>query len=288
MSDHPTDLSEKEARDYVNDVVRRSGSSFIAAMRILRPPEKRTAMFGIYAFCREVDDIADEPGEESAKRAALAGWRKEIDQLFKGIPTHPIAMALVRPVADYGLEKRDFLDLIEGMDMDASDTLRIADMEQLNLYCDRVACAVGRLCCRIFGAEEESGDLLAHNLGMALQLTNILRDLDEDAELDRLYLPSELLDRYGITETDPKAVLAHPNMEKVCRHLAQIAGKSFEDAEVILGVCDRYTMRPAFIMMEIYRLIFKRLCDRGWAGDRVPVKVSNLQKFWIAFRHGIF
>lgn len=287
MKDHPSDLSDKEALDYVNDVVRRSGSSFIAALRVLKPA-KRKAMFAVYAFCREVDDVADEPGEEAAKRAALVQWRQEIDRLFNGVPAHPIAMALVRPVADYGLKKQDFLDLIDGMEMDASDALRIENMEQLDLYCDRVAGAVGRLSYRIFGADEETGDLLAHNLGMALQLTNILRDLDEDAELGRLYLPADLLSQHGITETEPKSVLAHPDLEKVCRRLAEIAGKGFEDAEVILGVCDRYTMRPAIIMMEVYRRLYKRLCVRGWSGDRAPVIVSNLEKFWVAFRHGLF
>ncbi|MGF1641095.1 MAG: presqualene diphosphate synthase HpnD [Rhodospirillales bacterium] len=273
--------------EHVQAVVRRSGTSFYWAMRLL-PEEKRRAMFAVYAFCREVDDIADDPGEVSAKLTALGRWRDEIDRLYAGVPRHPIARALLRPVARFVLDPADFRALIDGMAMDAADRLRIADMEELALYCDRVACAVGRLSNRIFGVEGSADRLLAAALGQALQLTNILRDLDEDARRDRLSLPLDMLRAHGVAVVGaPSRVLEQPATADVCARLAEIARDRFAEAAAVLATCDRRAVRPAVIMMEVYRRTLRRLMSRGWRHPAEPVSVSSAEKLWVAVRHGL-
>ena len=150
-------------------------------MRLL-PPEKRAAMYAVYAFCRDVDDIADEPGELADKKTALTAWRGWIEDLYQGrTPGHPVARALRQPIAEFDLKQADFLAVIEGMELDAKPDIRIADRDALIDYCDKVACAVGRLSVRVFGMAEEDGLALARAEGLALQLTNILRDVAESS-----------------------------------------------------------------------------------------------------------
>ncbi len=163
---------------------RASGSSFYTGMRILPRPQ-REAMFEIYAFCRAVDDIADDPGPREPRLAALAKWRSDIDAVYAGAPSPPLA-GLARAVREFDLQREDFLAIIDGMEMDVVTDIRAPDRATLDVYCDRVACAVGRLSVRVFGMAREAGLTLAHHLGRALQLTNILRDLDEDAAMGRL------------------------------------------------------------------------------------------------------
>src|SRR5271163_1877641 len=177
-------------------------------MRIL-PRAGREAMFEIYSFCRAVDDIADDPGPRPARSAQLQQWRADIDALYAGAPPPQLA-GLAEAVKKFDLKREDFLAVIDGMAMDVAADIRAPDRLTLEVYCDRVACAVGRLSVRVFGMEREAGLALAHHLGMALQLTNILRDLDEDAALGRLYLPREALQAQGIATTEPHGVLAQP------------------------------------------------------------------------------
>lgn len=274
------------AREYVERVVRASGTSFYWAMRFL-PPEKREAMFAVYAMCREVDDIADDPGQVGAKRVLLSDWRQRIDDLYAGRIRCPVTAALAGPVGRFGLRKEDFLAIIDGMDMDAADCLRIADADELTLYCDRVACAVGRLSVRIFGLPQPTGDALASALGHALQLTNILRDLKEDSRRDRLYLPSDLLQRHGIAgDADAETLLRHAAIPHVCEHLATIAARRFQEAASLAASCDRRLVRPAVVMMEVYRRTFRRLAVRGWARWGEPVRVPRAEKLWVALRYG--
>jgi len=256
-------------------------------MRTLPAPQ-REAMFAIYAFCREIDDIADDPLPTDRKIAALAEWREEVGRLYQGKPGNPITRALVRPVAAYGLEKDDFLALIDGMEMDAKEDLRGPSMETLVLYCERVAGAVGRLSVRVFGAHGKHSDPLAWALGQALQLTNILRDLQEDADRGRLYLPSELLDKYGIETRDPAAVLAHPGLGGVCDELARVARQRFREATEATRHFNRRNMRPAIVMMQVYRGILDKLVARGWQRVNEPVRISKLRKLFIALRYGLF
>src|SRR5438477_8736239 len=178
-------------------------SSFYSAMMIL-PRAQRDAMFTIYGFCRKVDDIADSNEPRDERRRALEQWRADVKALYDGSRSPKLADYLPA-IRRFGLRRDDFLAIIDGMEMDANEDIRAPDLAKLDLYCDRVASAVGRLSVKVFGLNEVDGIALAHHLGRALQLTNILRDLDEDAGIGRLYLPKEMLARPGITTTEPHA-----------------------------------------------------------------------------------
>jgi squalene synthase HpnD len=263
-------VDDAAAREHARTVTQASGTSFFWAMRLL-PAVKRDAMFAVYAFCREVDDVADDPGDPADKLNRLRVWREEIERLFHGEPREPVTCALAAPVDAFGLRKETFMAVIEGMEQDAAGSLRIADMAALEAYCDRVACAVGRLSNRVFGVDEAAGEPVAVALGQALQLTNILRDLREDAALDRLYLPGDLLRAHGIPEGTAAEVLRHPALPAVCDEIARHTRRRYAEAEAALAACDRRTMRPAIMMMQVYRRIFEKLCRRGWRRLDRPV-----------------
>jgi phytoene synthase len=184
------------------------------------------------------------------------------------------------------LRKQDFLAVIDGMQMDAETNIVAPELATLDLYCDRVASAVGHLSVRAFGATEPEADDVAHHLGRALQLTNILRDLAEDGERGRLYLPKELLEQHGIAYADPKAVLAHPKLKKVCRDVAILALDHYSKARRAMDRCAKGPMRPAAIMGAVYRAILKRLIKADWRRLNEPVKLPKWQKLWLAFRYG--
>ncbi|WP_316978714.1 presqualene diphosphate synthase HpnD [Shumkonia mesophila] len=284
---NPTAPAAADPAAFVDNAVTNSGSSFLTAMRFL-PPDKRQAMYALYAYCREVDDIADESGTPEEKRQRLAEWRVEIERMFNGAPGMPISCVLSDAVARFDLQKADLLALIDGMEMDAARTVRIADEAELALYCDRVACSVGRLSNRIFGVAPEASDALARALGDALQMTNILRDLAEDAERDRLYVPISLLGAHGISEVDDAAgILAHPRFPEACAALAAKTRRQYAVARAIMAGCERRAVRPAAIMMEVYRAILLRLEARGWRHLDKAVAVPRLLKLWIALRHGV-
>jgi presqualene diphosphate synthase len=260
-----------------------SGSSFYAAMRIL-PPAQREAMFQIYSFCRQVDDIADSSGPREERLAALQQWRDDIDDLYRGEPPARLKDYLAS-VKTFALRREDFLAIVDGMEMDVPADIRAPDMATLDLYCDRVASAVGRLSVRVFGMGEEDGIALAHHLGRALQLTNILRDLDEDAGLGRLYLPREGLLHAGITGDDPQKVTADKALPKVCAPLAQRAAMHFAKADEIMDRNPRRVVRAPRIMSKYYRAILDLLLARGFAVPREPVRVTKLTKLAILFRY---
>ncbi len=270
----------------IDAIVRGSGSSFYWAMRLL-PAERRQAMFALYAFCREVDDIADDAGTPEEKRTRLQQWRDDIGRLFASRPIHPVARALMDPVRRFGLSKEDFLLVIEGMEIDAHGSVRIADMDALRDYCDHVAGAVGRLSVRIFGLPKGQGEELAEALGQALQLTNILRDLDEDARADRLYLPLSLLAAHGVAVAEPVAMLADPAISGVCEEMARVAKRKFDDTAAILRSCDRRRFRPARLMMESYRRVLDKLKRRGWQHRRERMTLPLVQKLWVILRYGL-
>jgi phytoene synthase len=263
---------------------RAASSSFYFAMRIL-PPARRDGMFEIYSFCRTVDDIADSAAPRPDRLARLSRWRAEIDALYagEGRPEHrPFAHA----IAEFGLRKEDFLAVIEGMEMDAAEDIRAPDLARLDLYCDRVASAVGRLSVRIFGVGAAEGERLAHHLGRALQLTNILRDLDEDAAIGRLYLPRELLGAAGIAEDDPLMVVSHPALASACAGLVQRAREHFAEADAIMDRCPRETVRAPRIMSKVYHAILDGLIARGWAAPRSPVRIGRLHLLRIVLQYG--
>lgn len=262
-----------------------SGSSFYAAMRIL-PRAQRDAMFQIYSFCRQVDDIADSDGPRPERLAALQQWRDDIDALYEGHPPERLK-DYVSSVRNFGLKREDFLAIIDGMEMDVPQDIRAPDMATLDLYCDRVASAVGRLSVRVFGLPEQDGILLAHHLGRALQLTNILRDIDEDAGLGRLYLPREGLLHAGITGDDPVKVIAERALPKVCVPLVERAKSHFEQADAIMKRNSRRVVRAPRIMSKYYRAILELLIARGFAVPREPVRVHKWAKIAILLRYAI-
>jgi presqualene diphosphate synthase len=260
-----------------------SGSSFYSAMRIL-PASQREAMFQIYSFCRKVDDIADSDGPRPERLAALQQWRDDIDALYRGDPPDHLK-DYVATVKKFDLQREDFIAVIDGMEMDVPQDIRAPDMATLDLYCDRVASAVGRLSVNVFGMPREDGVLLAHHLGRALQLTNILRDIDEDAGLGRLYLPREALFHAGITSNDPVKVAAERALPKVCLPLVERAKKHFDEADIIMKRNRRRAVRAPRIMGKYYRTILELLIKRGFAAPREPVRVSKITKLGIVFRY---
>jgi phytoene synthase len=282
---------ETSLRQAVERRVRSAGTSFFWAMRFL-PKPKRDAMFAVYAFCREVDDIADGDGSAADKRTGLNAWRDEIAALYQGRPTTLFGQALAEPLARFELEQSDFLAIIAGVEMDAQPAnskaaLVAPPMAELLLYCDRVACAVGRLSVRIFGAEREAGLRLAASLGLALQLTNVLRDMAEDAAIGRLYLPRELLEKHGIATNDPAAAIRHPKLPLVADELAQMAFARYAEAAALIEVGPKQALRPAAVMMAVYRRVLERLVRRGWQKPEQAVGLSPVEKLWIGLRHGL-
>lgn len=262
-----------------------SGSSFYAAMRIL-PAEQRDAMFQIYSFCRQVDDIADSDGPRETRLAEIDQWRRDIDALYAGNPPARVK-DYVGPVKQFGLKREDFIAIIDGMEMDIPADIRAPDEKTLDLYCDRVASAVGRLSVRVFGLPENDGILLAHHLGRALQLTNILRDIDEDAGIGRLYLPREALDAAGITSSDPAVVATDPNVPKACVPLIAQAREHFVKSDEIMARNPRRAVRAPRIMSKYYHTILDRLVVRGFAPPRQPVKLSKAAKMLILLRYAV-
>jgi phytoene synthase len=266
---------------------RASGSSFYLGMRLL-PREEREAMFAIYAFSRAVDDIADEGGaSRDERRAELDAWRRDIAAVYAG-GTALRAAFLDGPIRRYGLRREDFFAVIDGMEMDVIEDIRAPDLATLALYCDRVACAVGRLSIKVFGMEEGPGFDLAHHLGSALQLTNILRDLDEDAGVGRLYLPRELLDAAGISSNDPATVIADPNIGKPCVALASLAREHYANAVRIFKSRPRGNLRAPRLMGAVYSQILDKMEQVGWAPPRQRVRVGRGRLLAVALRHGLF
>jgi presqualene diphosphate synthase len=262
---------------------RASRSSFYNGMRIL-PRAQREAMYEIYSFCRAVDDIADDPGPRDRRRAQLAHWRSDIDAIYCAAPP-PALAGLAAAVHSFDLQREDLIAIIDGMEMDVVTDIRAPDRATLDLYCDRVACAVGRLSVRVFGMERHAGWALAHHLGRALQLTNILRDLDEDAALGRLYLPREALQGAGISSTDPATVLADPAVAQACLALVAVARAEFGEAGAIMNRHSRRVVRAPRIMGEAYHIILEALIARGFAAPREPIRLPRAKLLLIVLRN---
>ena len=264
---------------------RASGSSFYTAMRIM-PKTQREAMYEIYSFCRKVDDIADSPGPRDKRLEQLKLWRSDIDAIYNGSSVTR-SRGLSSAIKEFGLKREDFHAVIEGMEMDVHADIRGPDWGKLDGYCDRVASAVGRLSVRIFGMEEKPGIILAYHLGRALQLTNILRDIDEDAAIGRLYLPREALQAAGILNTDPAYVVAHANIAQACAPVVARAREHFAEANRVMARCQRRSVRAPRIMGAAYKAILEKLVARGWTAPRTPVKVSKPRLILTILRYAL-
>lgn len=289
--DEPASDDLTEIRVLIRAKVQAAGSSFYWAMRFL-PEHKRDALFAIYAFCREVDDIADGDLNREGKILALDRWHQQVEEMFAGRANDAITRALLPVLATYGLRKKDFIAVIEGMEMDARGPIIAPTLEELDLYCDRVASAVGRLCTRVFGESSPAGEEVATYLGRALQLTNILRDVEEDAGIGRLYLPAEYLALEKIKITTPAEVIADERLPGVMARVGAMAEHAFADAEMALASCSKKAMRPAVIMMMVYRKHLDRLRANDWkilpAQKGFAKARANVGKLWIAIQYGLF
>ena len=263
-----------------------AGSSFYSAMRLM-PKAERDAMFAIYAFCRAVDDIADDgEGTRPERAERLAQWRRDLDALYKG--GAPVLSAFLVPhVREYRLRQDDFLAVIDGMEMDVDRDIRAPDLATLDLYCERVASAVGRLSTKVFGMDDGPGFDLAHHLGRALQLTNILRDIDEDASIGRLYLPRDYLEEAGITTDNPALAIATPAVDRTCRAVARLAHEHYRKAADILGRHPKGNLRAPRLMGAVYSAILSKMEKQGWAPPRARAKIGKTELLMIVLRHGL-
>ncbi len=326
--------------DAVEAIVRAAGTSFYHGMRML-PPDRRHAMYAIYAFCRMVDDIADEDGSLAEKRCGLAVWRDTIAAIYQaqadgsvmqaqadgpvmqgqadgpGMQGQadgplvraqadgpvvraqadgpvvraqaggPVARVLAAAIPRFDLRADDFIAVIDGMQTDAETVVVAPAMAELDLYCDRVASAVGRLSVRAFGDTSSAADRVAHALGRALQLTNILRDIQEDAGRGRIYLPRGYLRDADVT-ADPATILTAAGLSDVCNRLATLAHGYFREAWDAMDRCDRTAMRPARLMGATYDSILTALETRGWRRLDQRVSLPKWKKLWLACRYGLF
>lgn len=262
-------------------------SNFYTALRIL-PHDQREAMFQVYAFCRAVDDIADEGGPRAFRLSELGAWRRDIDAYFDGAPLPLRLVSLAPHIARFRLQRVDFLAIIDGMEMDARADIRAPDWATLDLYCDRVASAVGRLSVRIFGLGEADGIELAHHLGRALQLTNILRDIDEDASIGRLYLPREALRAAGIETDDPIAVSMDPRLPAACVEVVARARRHFAAAHAVIARSPRGATKSPRVMAAVYGAILDKVVRQGFAPPRHRVRTPKSKVILAILRHGLF
>jgi squalene synthase HpnD len=263
-------------------------SSFYLAMRLM-PAEQRDAMFAIYAFCRKVDDIADDGvGTRSQRHEKLEQWRTDLRGLYAGTVA-PQVRFLAPAVAQYGLRLEDFLAVLDGMDMDVAEDIVAPDLATLDLYCDRVASAVGRLSIKVFGMDEGPGFDLAHHLGRALQLTNILRDIDEDAAIGRLYLPREYLQEMDCCRSlDVHAIVNKPQIDAVCRKVAAQAHHHYDEAQRILSARPKGRIKTPRLMGAVYSQILSASEVQGFTAPRHRVSLPKSRLLSLVLRQGIF
>ncbi|WP_018870743.1 MULTISPECIES: presqualene diphosphate synthase HpnD [unclassified Thioalkalivibrio] len=268
--------------EYCEEKAAKSGSSFYYAFRFLED-DRRRAITALYAFCREVDDVVDETSEEAVARAKLDWWRGEIERLYDGDPQHPITRALQPHLAPFDLGREYFDEIIDGMQMDL-DYDSYPDFTTLSLYCYRVASVVGILSAHIFGFTERGTLKYAHDLGMALQLTNILRDVHEDAMRGRVYIPMDELQKHGVRPEEFQRNLTDDRHRALFAEQAERARRYYDKAEAELPAADRYAQRPGLIMAAIYRRLLDEIADDGYRVLEHRVHLTPLRKLWIAWR----
>lgn len=268
--------------EYCQDKAARSGSSFYYSFLFL-PPERRKAIIALYAFCREVDDVVDECHDPSVAHQKLAWWRQEIAQLFKGNPSHPVTLALAPHLANYDITADRLLAVIEGMEMDLSQT-RYLDWAALRKYCWHAAGVVGELSVGIFGYTDDKTLVYADRLGVAFQLTNIIRDVGDDARRGRIYLPIEDLQRFNVTAADILERRHTPEFEALMAFQTQRARQYYREAMASLPEADRRVQRPGLAMTAIYHALLNEIERDRWQVLDQRISLTPIRKFWLAWK----
>ena len=267
---------------YCQERAAKSGSSFYYSFLFL-PPEKRRAITALYAFCREVDDAVDECSDPAVAKAKLAWWREEIDRVFSGNPEHPVGRALQPVVSRHDLPVELFSEIVDGMEMDL-DQHRYPDFKSLQLYCYRVASVVGLLSAEIFGFEDRKTLDYAHDLGIALQLTNIIRDVGEDARRNRIYLPMDEMAEYGVTAADILHARPGENFDKLMAFQIGRAKRYYEKALRILPDSDRQNQKPGLVMAAIYSALLDEIARNPGSVLQCKTSLTPIRKIWIAWK----
>ncbi|MFA7669852.1 MAG: presqualene diphosphate synthase HpnD [Burkholderiaceae bacterium] len=267
---------------YCQEKAARSGSSFYYAFLFL-PPERRRAITALYAFCREVDDVVDECKESSVARMKLAWWRTQVDALFTGQADHPVMKALAPHVGSFGISDRQLYAVIEGMEMDL-DQLRYPDWPALSKYCWHAAGVVGEMSAGIFGETTAETLEYARQLGTAFQLTNIIRDVGDDARRGRIYLPQEDLDRYGVTTTEIMDGTHSERFVELMRFQTTRAREHYRAAMQALPDEQRRTQRPGLMMAAIYATLLDEIERDGWHVLDQRISLTPIRKLWLAWR----
>ncbi|MCU6501223.1 presqualene diphosphate synthase HpnD [Rugamonas sp. A1-17] len=268
--------------DYCQQKTAQSGSSFYYSFLFL-PPERRRAITALYAFCREVDDTVDECTDESVARIKLAWWRKEIASMYEGQQTHPVTQALQPHLSAYNLQQQHLQAIIDGMEMDLNQT-RYLDYAALTKYCWHVASVVGILSASIFGATKPETLLYAEKLGHAFQLTNIIRDVGEDARKGRIYLPINELQQFNVTAADLLNARHSENFEKLMAFQAARAQKVYDEAFALLPKEDRRAQRPGLMMSAIYRTLLDEVQADGFHVLTQRISLTPIRKLWLAWK----
>ena len=268
--------------DYCQQKAAQSGSSFYYSFRFLAP-DRRRAITALYAFCREVDDIADEVSDVNIARAKLGWWRSELANLFSGHPQHPVTKALEPAVKSFGVDQSRLNEIIDGMEMDLTRH-RYSDFDSLRLYCHRVAGVVGQLSASIFGFTRTETLEYAENLGLAFQLTNIIRDVGEDARRDRIYLPADEMQRFGVSVESVMSAQYTPAFEQLMAFQAARAKSLYDEAFQALLPEDRRQQRPGLIMAGIYRTLLDEVEREQFRVMHQRISLTPLRKLWIAWR----
>ena len=268
--------------DYCQQKAVQSGSSFYYSFLFL-PVERRRAITALYAFCREVDDTVDECTDVGVARNKLAWWRQETAATLKGNPTHPVMKALMPHLPAYDLEGKHLMAIIDGMEMDLDQT-RYLDYAGLQKYCWHVASAVGLLSAKIFGATQPSTLAYAEKLGLAFQLTNIIRDVGEDARKGRIYLPVHELQQFNVTAADILNARHSENFERLMRFQAERARAVYAEAFALLPKADRRAQRPGLMMAAIYQALLEEIGRDGFHVLQQRISLTPIRKLWLAWK----
>jgi len=265
---------------YCQEKCAASGSSFYYSFLFL-PPERRRAIMALYAFCREVDDVVDECHDLSIASTKLVWWRQEIERIVAGQPQHPVGQALQAAGRQFNLPAEQLLEIVDGMEMDLQQS-RYLDFKSLSLYCYRVASVVGLLAAEIFGYQDRRTQKYAHDLGMAFQLTNIIRDIGEDARRGRIYLPMDELKQFNVPAADILDGRYSDNFTALMRFQCERAQQYYAQALAELPAVDRKSQRPGLIMAAIYRTLLDEIRDENFQVLHQRTALTPVRKLWLA------